>query len=106
MAPGSTPSSTLSCGKACCGPWPRPLSDCGDITMNTDMLWLLALGAGGGLLHALDADHILAVSTVAAGGDASRRRVLRTAPHWAPGHGLARALVPLRGMGFGRATPD
>lgn len=74
--------------------------------MNTDMLWLLALGAGGGLLHALDADHILAVSTVAAGGDASRRRVLRTALNWALGHGLSLALVTLSVLGFGLAIPE
>ena len=74
--------------------------------MNTDMLWLLALGAGGGLLHALDADHILAVSTVAAGGDASRRRVLRTALNWALGHGLSLGVVTLSVLGLGLAMPE
>lgn len=74
--------------------------------MSPEILLLLALGAGGGLLHALDADHILAVSTVAVGGDASRRKILATALNWALGHGLSLALVSLTVLGFGLAIPE
>lgn len=74
--------------------------------MSPEILLLLALGAGGGLLHALDADHILAVSTVAVSGDASRRKILATALNWAVGHGLSLALVCLTVLGFGLAIPE
>src|SRR5690554_5493586 len=81
-------------------------NDHGVCRMTPEIILLLALGAGGGLLHALDADHILAVSTVAVSGDASRRRILRTAFNWALGHGLSLALVTLVVLGFGLAVPE
>jgi nickel/cobalt transporter (NicO) family protein len=74
--------------------------------MNPEILVLLALGAGGGLLHALDADHVLAVSTVAVSGEASRRKILATAFNWALGHGLSLTLVSLTVLGFGLAIPE
>lgn len=53
---------------------------------------VLTLGFGLGLLHALDADHIMAVSSLAIAntGDRNRWSVLRTAGfcmRWALGHG-------------------
>lgn len=74
--------------------------------MSPDILLLLALGAGGGLLHALDADHILAVSSVAVSGDASKRDVLVTARNWALGHGLSLGLISLTVLGFGLTIPE
>ncbi|MDO8705518.1 MAG: hypothetical protein Q7J84_11285 [Sulfuricaulis sp.] len=60
--------------------------------MENGLLTLLSLGLGLGLLHALDADHILAVSgSIGAhpGHAAGRRFCLR----WMAGHGLV--LLPI-----------
>ena len=48
----------------------------------------LAIGTGLGLLHAFDADHILAVSSLAS-RDGKRSRGLAYAFRWALGHGFA-----------------
>ncbi|MAT50444.1 MAG: hypothetical protein CMK32_04585 [Porticoccaceae bacterium] len=67
---------------------------------------LLALGALNGLVHALDADHVLAVSAVAMQGEARRRRVLFTALEWALGHGASLLFIALMVLGLGMAVPE
>jgi hypothetical protein len=74
--------------------------------MSTEILLLLVLGMANGLLHALDADHILAVSAVAFEGDSRRRNVLRTSACWALGHGGALALLVTLAVGFEWAIPE
>jgi hypothetical protein len=61
---------------------------------------------GNGLLHALDADHIVAVSSVAVQGKASRGAILRTAFEWALGHGVSLLLICCVVLGFGLALPE
>lgn len=68
--------------------------------------WLLLLGMAHGLLHALDADHILAVSAVAVGDNSAKSKMLRTAALWGLGHGGALFLLTLLALGFGWAIPD
>lgn len=74
--------------------------------MTVEMLILLALGMANGLLHALDADHILAVSAVAVGGESAKRRVLRTAALWALGHGTTLLLFAILVLGLGWVIPE
>lgn len=50
------------------------------------VLGALALGCGLGILHAFDADHIAAVSSLA-GRESNKRRGLTYAAKWAFGHG-------------------
>jgi len=55
---------------------------------NPDLLTLVSLAFGLGMLHALDADHIMAVSGLAS-TRVSLRNSLRFCVRWAAGHGLA-----------------
>ncbi|MBN4080341.1 sulfite exporter TauE/SafE family protein [Beggiatoa alba] len=82
--------------------------------MHESTIAFLSLGFGLGLLHALDADHIMAVSTLASGSrtgsrtgsigacQRSRRQTLRFCCQWAIGHGgillLLAALVLFAGV--------
>ena len=52
----------------------------------------LALAFGLGLLHALDADHVMAVSGLAA-KKPSFKSCVRFCFHWATGHGLALVII-------------
>lgn len=74
--------------------------------MTVEVLILLSLGMGNGLLHALDADHILAVSAVAMGDESAKRRVLRTAALWALGHGATLLLFAVVVIGLGWVIPE
>ncbi|GIX21809.1 MAG: hypothetical protein KatS3mg121_0592 [Gammaproteobacteria bacterium] len=69
-----------------------------------DTLALAAGAAALGALHALDADHIMAVTVLAAG--AGRRRALRYALRWALGHALALTALALPVLWLGRALPE
>ena len=78
--------------------------------MSAEILLLLALGMGNGLLHALDADHVLAVSAVALGDKESNRKIskgiLRTAVLWALGHGTSLVVLTTLAIGLGWAIPQ
>jgi len=74
--------------------------------MSSEILILLMMGMAGGLLHALDADHILAVSAVALEDRSAKKKILRTALLWASGHGLALVLLILAAVGFGWVIPE
>jgi len=70
-----------------------------------ETLLLLAMGSANGLVHALDADHVVAVTTLAGRGAFSRAVLLRTALHWALGHGVALTLIMLAVLFLGLALP-
>lgn len=78
--------------------------------MSAELLFLLGLGMANGLLHALDADHILAVSAVALSGQRGREKrdgkVLRTALLWALGHGVSLICLVAMAVGLGWAIPE
>jgi len=65
----------------------------------------LALAFGLGLLHALDADHVMAVSGLAAKRP-SFKSCLRFCGHWATGHGLALVIIAGSVYLFGMAIPE
>lgn len=76
-----------------------------------DILPLLLVGFGLGLIHALDADHIMAVSMLSAdkiGGESRRRSVipvLRQSTHWALGHSGVLLASGVLLFGLGVAIP-
>ncbi len=59
---------------------------------NTDLLALISLAFGLGMLHALDADHILAVTGLAS-TRVSLRNSLQFCFRWAVGHGLSLLII-------------
>ena len=59
---------------------------------NTDLLTLITLAFGLGILHALDADHIMAVSGLAS-TRVSLRNSLQFCFRWAAGHGLSLLII-------------
>lgn len=67
---------------------------------------ILTLAFGLGLLHALDADHILAVSTLASGRRAEARRARRLCVRWALGHGAILMLLGTLAWSIGARLPD
>lgn len=73
-----------------------------------ESLWvLLTMAFGFGLLHALDADHIAAVSALACRREeGSRRAVWRFCLQWASGHGLVLLLVGAAVLLAGMAIPE
>lgn len=78
--------------------------------MQESTLALLSLGFGLGLLHALDADHIMAVSTLAYGkavdAQRSRGQTLRFCIQWAIGHGGILLLLGCVVLFTGIAIPE
>ena len=72
---------------------------------STSINGMLVLAFGLGLVHALDADHIMAVS-----GLASRKPGFKSCllfcRHWAVGHGLALTIIALAVFGFSVAIPS
>lgn len=70
----------------------------------TDVLPLLVLGFGLGLIHALDADHIMAVSMLSV-ERRGVRAVLKQCLSWALGHAGVLLLCGALFFGFGLAVP-
>lgn len=66
---------------------------------------LLLLGLGLGLMHALDADHVMAVSALS-NQNPSIRRTLLFSLHWALGHGGVLLTCGLILFGLGVSIPD
>ncbi|OOZ40502.1 hypothetical protein BOW53_07530 [Solemya pervernicosa gill symbiont] len=66
---------------------------------------ILSLAFGLGLLHALDADHIAAVTGLASQEEGGRRQALRFSLMWALGHGLTLLLVGVAVILLGMAIP-
>ena len=73
--------------------------------MLLDSLPLLLTGLGLGLLHALDADHVMAVSALS-NERPSVRRTLRFSANWALGHGGMLLLLGLIMFGIGLSIPE
>ena len=73
--------------------------------MTIEMFSLLLMGLGLGLLHALDADHIMAVSALS-NRKPSLRRTLKFSANWAVGHGSVLILLGLLFFGLGIALPE
>lgn len=69
------------------------------------LLGLLGLGFGLGLVHALDADHVMAVSALASTRPGVRE-CLRFALRWALGHGGTLLLVGGTAFALGLAIPE
>lgn len=68
---------------------------------------LLTMAFGFGLLHALDADHIAAVSGLACGREQGGwRAVRRFSLQWATGHGLVLLLIGATVLLLGMAIPE
>ena len=67
---------------------------------------LLSLAFALGLIHALDADHLVAVSALAGGRGQSLRRRLSFSLRWALGHGSSVLLLGSLVLLFGVVIPD
>lgn len=68
------------------------------------LIYLLSMALGLGMLHALDADHILAVSSLSC----SQQRLKKTFHHcikWAVGHGFAILAIGTMVLVMGMAIP-
>lgn len=72
--------------------------------MPIEIISLLTVGFGLGLLHALDADHIMAVSALSNERPSFRRTILQSS-HWALGHGFMLLMCGALLFGFGMAIP-
>ena len=73
--------------------------------MTIEMFSLLVTGLGLGLLHALDADHVMAVSALS-NRKPSLKRTLKFSASWALGHGSVLILLGLLFFGLGIALPE
>jgi nickel/cobalt exporter len=73
--------------------------------MTIEMLSLLVTGLGLGLLHALDADHVMAVSALS-NRKPSLKRTLKFSANWAVGHGSVLIILGLLFFGLGIALPE
>lgn len=73
--------------------------------MTIEMVSLLITGLGLGLLHALDADHVMAVSALS-NRKPSLKRTLKFSANWAIGHGSVLILLGLLFFGLGIALPE
>jgi len=71
---------------------------------SSSILAILGLAFGLGLTHALDADHIMAVSSLS-GSRANLRDTLRFCGRWAIGHGLTLLLIGSAVLLLGMAMP-
>ena len=70
-----------------------------------ELMGLLALAFGFGLLHALDADHVLAVTGLSSMKDNSSVKSTTFSLRWALGHGLSILLIGSLVVFFGMAIP-
>ena len=73
--------------------------------MTIEMFSLLVTGLGLGLLHALDADHVMAVSALS-NRKPSFTRTLAFSANWALGHGSVLIVLGLLFFGLGITLPD
>ena len=73
--------------------------------MLIEFLPLLILGFGLGFMHALDADHVMAVSMLA-NQRPSFARTLQHSLHWALGHGAVLIAAGVLLFGFGMLIPE
>ena len=73
--------------------------------MDFATLTWLSLGLGLGLVHAFDADHVMALSVFATRGRSAADGV-RSGLRWALGHGLAVVAVGCGLLFLGQAMPD
>jgi nickel/cobalt exporter len=73
--------------------------------MTIEMFSLLITGLGLGLLHALDADHVMAVSALS-NRKPSLKRTLKFSANWAIGHGSVLIILGLLFFGLGIALPE
>ena len=73
--------------------------------MLIEFLPLLLFGFGFGLMHALDADHIMAVSMLSQKKSGFGKTLLHSA-HWALGHGVVLLISGACLFGFGVALPE
>ena len=71
----------------------------------TELSLLIWLGFSLGLVHALDADHVMAVS-VLSNTKPGLARMLQQCAHWALGHGLVLLVAGLLLFGFGVVVPE
>ena len=74
--------------------------------VETNLFSLIALGFGMGLLHATDADHVIAVTGLSAGGKPGFFSSVRYCLKWALGHGLVLMLVGVAVLVMGMAIPQ
>ena len=73
--------------------------------MLSDLLPILLLGFGLGILHALDADHVMAL--LALNNQKTRvRRVVYSSSYWAIGHGGVLIFCGILLFGFGVIIPE
>jgi len=72
--------------------------------LDNNLLAVLALAFGLGMLHALDADHIMAVSGLAS-TRTGRQRALAFCARWAIGHGLTLMIIGGAVLLLGMAIP-
>ncbi len=70
-----------------------------------DTLTLITLAFGLGILHALDADHVMAVTSLAA-TQSKTEQCLRFCGEWAIGHGVALLLIGGAVILLGMAIPE
>jgi cytochrome c biogenesis protein CcdA len=73
--------------------------------MNPELFSLLSLGFMLGMMHALDADHVMAVSVLSVGRP-SLGRTLRFSANWAIGHGGVLLCSGIVLFGLGLAIPE
>lgn len=73
--------------------------------MTAELITLLLTGLGLGLLHALDADHVMAVSALS-NRKPNLRRTLKFSANWAIGHGGVLLVLGLLLFGMGIALPE
>lgn len=69
------------------------------------MFAILGLAFGLGLMHALDADHVMAVSGLSS-SRATFRDTLQFCGRWAVGHGLTLLAIGTAVLGLGMAIPE
>lgn len=73
--------------------------------MLIDFFTIVSLGFGLGMLHALDADHVMAVSTMS-NQKTGFLKTLKFCSHWAIGHGGMLLLCGALLFGLGLAIPE
>lgn len=70
-----------------------------------ELLPIILFGFGLGMVHALDADHVMAISALGSQNQSSLGRTLKLSAHWAIGHGAMLLLIGLLLFGLGFSIP-